>query len=593
MQYIKYSISSLILSAALLLVPAASAQAATLSLQPSATSFKIGEQFTVDMKIDSAGTNINAAQATVNYPTGMLRLVSISKAQSVFNFWVQDPTFSNDTGTMQFIAGTSSGISGSALEVLQMTFQTTGAGSASLSLSNATVTANDGKGTNVLSNAQGASVTVSTAVSSAPASVPASSGGSSSAPVPAPAPVVLPQPVTRTAAPAKGLPDAPNISVALYPDQSKWYNLIGDAIALWDVPADVTAVTVSVDQNPNGAPSVYNAEPMLVDGKDIGSLKEGEWYIHARFKNSIGWGKVGTYKISLDFTPPLPFTIGIDNAKSDDPTPDITFQTQDSLSGVDHALIFIDSQDPITSTSTSMLLPPQKPGPHALAVRVFDKAGNVTGSNMTFTIVPLPSPTIDFLTKRIAQGEIAFISGHALANGSVEVDVLNGNNREVEKETVAADASGGWKLPFGDKLPQGDYTVSVIVRDARQAQSLPVQQAFTIGEKIILSIGPIALGWFEIVLLILFLLFAAGGWGMHYYRGRKITRTAYETMVGRDIDKYATMLLKDATALKKEVAGIETIPPAKRPELNVYLDRIIENVKKAAKYIGEEASRLK
>lgn len=587
MQYLKYIASSLLLSAALLLLPAARASAATLSLLPSATSFKIGDQFTVDMQIDSGGTNINAAQATVDFPAGMLRLVSVSKAQSVFNFWVQEPTFSNDAGTMQFIAGTSSGISGNALEVLQMTFQTTGAGTAAISLSDPTVTANDGKGTNVLSNVQGASVTISTSVSSAPSPSPAASTAPTA---PAPAPVVLPQPVVRTAAPAKGLPDAPTITVSLYPDQSRWSNLIGDAIALWNVPADVTAVTTSVDQNPNGVPSTANAEPTLVNGKDFGSLKEGIRYIHARFKNALGWGKTATYKISLDLTPPLPFTIGIDNAKSDNPAPQITFQTQDSLSGIDHALIFLDGNDPLTSTSTSMTLAPQTPGSHALAVRIFDKAGNSIGSDLTFEIVPLPEPTIDVLDATLTPGDDRIgVKGTALLHASLLLSLKrNSDGTAIYRDTLSVDEKGVWTTTILHAMPRGEYYIEVQAKDARSALSFPVRSVMiSVQEPPLLVIGGIGItqGWFFAGLILLLLIGMAMGWLMSRAWSSRVHSKAVVTE--RDFYNSVTKISKDIDMVQKRLEGKDEHGKM-RTEAQYYAKHAQGGLRDLEKYLADE-----
>ena len=122
----------------------ATTHAATIFTLPKSAGFNIGQEFTIDLKINAANESVNAAQATVKYPTDILTLLSTDKTGSAFNFWVQEPTVSADNGTLSFIGGTTRGISGESLQVIQMKFKTRGAGVATLSVSDAVVTANDG-----------------------------------------------------------------------------------------------------------------------------------------------------------------------------------------------------------------------------------------------------------------------------------------------------------------------------------------------------------------------------------------------------------------------------------------------------------------
>ena len=153
---------------------------------------------------------------------------------------------SNEAGTLRFIAGTAKGIPGDSLQILKLKFKTSGAGSADLTLSDATVTASDGKGTNVLSKIEGTNVNVDSKVV-----VPVKISPVASPLVSEAAPVKQPEKVVRKAIPAKDLPQKPNVSVGLYPDQARWYNKVGEAIALWDVPDDVVKISTKLDQDPN------------------------------------------------------------------------------------------------------------------------------------------------------------------------------------------------------------------------------------------------------------------------------------------------------------------------------------------------------
>jgi len=129
--------------------------AATISLLPQARTFGIGQEFSVDIKIDTEEMYINAGQATLIFPVDILELSSVDKSSSVFSFWPDEPKISNDEGVLNFTGGTAKGISGGALQILKINFKAKRAGFAELTLRDAAVTASDGKGTNVLEEMRG------------------------------------------------------------------------------------------------------------------------------------------------------------------------------------------------------------------------------------------------------------------------------------------------------------------------------------------------------------------------------------------------------------------------------------------------------
>ncbi|OGN12011.1 MAG: hypothetical protein A3I26_03280 [Candidatus Yanofskybacteria bacterium RIFCSPLOWO2_02_FULL_43_10] len=119
-----------------------------------------GKIFVVDIKIDTAGTLINASQAKIKFSPEIMQVKSISTNDSVFNFWLQEPNFSNTDGTIVFIGGTSKEISGDALKVLSITFISSGVGENDISFTDGAITASDGTGNNILVNANGVHFTI-------------------------------------------------------------------------------------------------------------------------------------------------------------------------------------------------------------------------------------------------------------------------------------------------------------------------------------------------------------------------------------------------------------------------------------------------
>lgn len=570
---------------------AATINAATLSLLPEAKTFDIGKEFNVDIKINTSEASINAARATITFPTNVLELIHVDKTGSVFNFWLEEPTISNENGTLKFVGGTSKGVSGSALQILTLKFKASGTGSAELTLLDAVVTASDGKGTNVLSTIEGAAVAVGTnVVTPEPVKIPSPASLKKSAEeTPPPSPLEEPKKVVRQAVEARNLPYEPALRVPLYPDQTRWYNHVGEVTVLWNVPDDVISIAVAFDQKQNTVPQKTEGE--LFTGKNIGILKEGIWYIHARFRNNVGWGKSAHYRVALDTSAPLPFEVKMDTHVTDNPRPSLQFETQDGLSGISHAVLFIDGKDPFTSTSTVILLPPQPPGKHTLLVKIFDLAGNSVEDDLEFEILPLPTPTIDFITKTVSQGELVFVSGKAIPNAFVDVIIHNAAGREVFKRTAATNAAEGWELIVKESLERGTYTLSAISRDERGATSYSSEAiAFRVKPKTIVSLGPLELGWFEI--LIILILIAASGVSVTawYHVSIKKTREAYRIIIGRDIEKLGALLSDHL----KELEGLQEVHDSSRSTQAVTrIERMKETISKMKKYLGEEVNKLK
>lgn len=567
-----------------LFVMALTADAATMTLLPSSRSFNIGQEFTVDIKINTEDAYINAAQATVKFPNDVLEMVTTEKVGSAFNFWVQEPAVSNDDGTVSFIAGTTKGISGGSLQVLKMKFKAKGAGTAEISLSEVVVTASDGKGTNVLSIMEGTSVAVGTQLV-APSAPPVPPTASES--------VILPQKVERRAVKAENLPEKPVLRAPLYPDQSRWYNHLGETIVLWDVPRDIIKVATALDQIPYTEPQ--NVADKLFTGEKLGILEEGVWYVHVQFKNDLGWGEVAHYKISIDTTAPFPFEIKIDNEVSDNPLPDIQYEANDSFSGISEYIIYVDGQELLRTESSAIALPAQKPSQHTLTVCATDKAGNSVEDDLEFEILPLPTPIIDFVTTKVSQGEVVFASGKTIPNGFVDIQIVNKNQQEVFRGSVNSDNSGNWEIIIEEALAKGNYGLTATARDERGAVSYSTQEEeLKITAKVVLSLGFIDLGWLEIFVFAVLLVCAVGGIGAWYFVSTKKTRQAYKIIAGRDLEKLNNIMAADLKELNDWLKSSQPqLTPHARVEVEYFTGRIAENIAKIKKYLKQELNKLK
>lgn len=130
----------------------AKAQEASFYLLPESGNYKAGETFSVQLLINAQGVPINAAQSVIDFPTDILKVTNISKNNSIFNIWVQEPVFSNSKGEISFGGGLPNpGYIGKAGKIMTIFFQAKSEGKAKISSNKEIITANDPWGTNVFS----------------------------------------------------------------------------------------------------------------------------------------------------------------------------------------------------------------------------------------------------------------------------------------------------------------------------------------------------------------------------------------------------------------------------------------------------------
>lgn len=349
----------------------AMAHAASYSLLANKSTFVVGDSFTVDLRIESPSVGINAAQATLTFPKDVVQVTSVDKTNSVFNFWLQGPDYSNTAGTVTFIGGDQNGVAGADLEVLRVTFKVTGAGPVALVFTDGAVTASDGSGTNVLSAMNGLQLTSITKQD---------------------ATLIKPPQIVRPTVPTGVLPAKPSVSVPLYPDPTAWYDHVSPFIAQWNLPKDVMAVATAVNQQPALDPTSSDG---LFDNKTFDSLEDGVWYLHVRFKNSVGWGPTLHYRIGIDTAPPLGFSVtSPDGLVTVNVAPSISFAAKDQPSGISSYKVLVDGTLATTTALTTYTLLPEAPGKHDIIVQAYDGAGNMTEGRTTIDILEVPLITI-------------------------------------------------------------------------------------------------------------------------------------------------------------------------------------------------------
>lgn len=252
-----------------------STEAATLTLGGSSQA-TVGQTLSIPVLLSTApGENANAASATITYPSNILTLASVSKAGSIINLWAQDPSMGTRSASFEGVI-LNPGWSGSGGVVVTLVFQVKAAGSGSITFSDASVLANDGNATPILSSAPAKNITVTGAATPTPT------------PTPAQTPAV---PAVR-------------ITSSSHPDQTQWYKET-HVVFDWTNAQGVSSVRIGYDKNKDGVGTVVYSP--AISHKEI-DLTEGEWYFHVQQRHSGTWSPVATYSIRIGEVPAAPTT---------------------------------------------------------------------------------------------------------------------------------------------------------------------------------------------------------------------------------------------------------------------------------------------
>lgn len=548
----------LFLSAMFLLFVAVRADAATLYLNLDKTVFPIGDTFTAEVRINSDDAGINAGQATISFPTSILSVESVEKTDSLFDFWLQEPSFSNENGTINFLGGSINGFSGQSLKILSIVFKIKGAGKASLSFSNAAITASDGSGTNILSETKGTDIT-----SAAKSEIVE----------------IAPPQLRRPAVPSEKLPIKPVLSVPLYPDSEKRYGNSENFLVRWDLPADVSDISTLVNKIPNSNPAISEG---LFDNKIFPALEDGEWYLHVRFRNNVGWGPTNHYRIAIDRVPPAAFTIKITpDFSTQNPRPTLSYATTDQFSKNINYAIFINFNDPIITTSTIFMLPLQEPGKKSIRISASDLAGNATFATAELDIIPIEQPIITEYSNTAYIGEGGFIiSGISLADAKIIVSFKGSRGEVIFQEKTIADADGKWHLSSTYPLTKGVYVAEVVAQNSEGSKSFPVLNEFRVRERPLLTIFNLQITATLFYILFIIILIASFVFGFWLSKKQYNKRQQRILIVQRDIINMFNLFKEKINSALGSSSDEEEkfILQRLQKEIEVKMDSIIKEV---------------
>ncbi len=533
----------------------------------------VGDVLIADLKIDSEDVSINAGQSTIKYPSNILKVESIDKTDSIFNFWLDEPNFDNVLGELSFIGGsTISGYSGKSLQIIRIKFKVIGNGEASLIFSDTAISAADGTGANVLSVSKGVTFTVSSKSEIEK---------------------VKTEQITREAELAKKLPAKPVLNVALYPNPENWYNLSSDFGVSWNLPKDVTDVAAVLNKIPITEPVKSEG---LFDNKNFKALENGVWYLHVRFKNNIGWGVTNNYRIAIDSEPPLAFeVIVLGGLSSDNPVPTIVYESKDQFSGIGGYFIKIDNEAEIKTEKTEFTFPNLMPAKHKVTVTAKDKAGNATSSNIEIEVLPIASPQILFVSRELFIGEGGLaVNGSSVQDAIINVYLKTESGQTILETKTNSTDKGFWSLSIDQPLKKGNYYVEIKAQDSRGAWSLPVKsENINLSERPVITIGGIDLTykWFVITLIVILLIsFVLGYWTRLLSR---ISRQRRILIAERDVNAQLQNIKKDVSGLIEKHKNIEACTPKSiENEVNFVLKKIETNIQKNSDYILENIEEI-
>jgi hypothetical protein len=459
--------------------------ASSLYLYPSNGLFTIGTPFTVEVRLDTGGQTVNAAEGSLTFDPVELQVTSVSAENSVFTMWVIEPEFDNIKGEIRFSGGTQQGFSGAAGTLVSITFTPLRNAASEVWFSQgAAVLAADGAGSNILSRMHTGTYTLGAR------EVVASLGE-----------------VTYAAEATPG-----DIASPTHPDDNRWY-ATSTAILEWVLPADATGMRTGLSENPNTPPGTLHGT--LVSSRTIEDIADGIWYFSLQMRNADGWGEEVRKTLRIDTS--VPRTLEVAEVAREDPTdPRLSFEVVgfDLPSGIERYEFSIDggSIEKWSSTDGDSTYEPKGvvPGNHILSVAAYDYAGNSTSTSVSFTLGALESPVIQNPPTHIMVGEELTVRGASYPNTDVTA-VFSRDDGEEERKTVRTGADGSFAVTLAELARSGTYRARFTVTDERGATSLPTETIEIVASqpKIVLF-GTVAVSYLSVIVPLIGLLFLGG-----------------------------------------------------------------------------------
>ena len=542
-----------ILFLGLLVVGTASAQAATLYFSPAAGSYVVGQSFPVGIYVSSPEQAMNAVAGIVSFPQEKLEVSSLPKTGSLINLWVLEPSFSNDTGSINFEGVVlNPGFTGEVGKIITVNFKVKGSGVAPVTFSSGSVLANDGLGTNLLKDLGNASFSLG-----------------------------MPTEII-------GAPPAPPITSPTHPDPQKWHSNSAPKFT-WPISSDITAVKLLYDKYPTSPPTILYSP--AISEKQLENVKDGIWYFHAQLRNAKGWGGISHFRFQIDTEKPDFFEIKeISRGDLTEPRVKFIFEASDALSGIDYYEVRIDDKELLVWRDDGRHIyetPTLIFGKHLLIVKAVDKAGNSLTDSLDFYIQPLEPPKIAEYPQKLQSGEPLIVKGITYPHSEVTL-WLQMENEEAKSQIIKSDKKGNFTFIAKDKLKEGIYQLWAEVTDERGAKSGPSEKiTFVVSLAPFLKFGKIALDYLTVLITLIILIL--GILMIIFYSWRRISlwrkKIRKETKEAKESVRSAFNLLKKE--IEEQIAKLDGKPGLSESEKEI-CDNLKEALKNSEKAIGKE-----
>lgn len=429
------------------------ARAADLYFSPTVGSYQLNDNFVVNVLVHSRGQAINAVSAEIYFPNDKLESVAFSKNESIFSFWLNEPTYVSQQGKIS-IDGIilNPGYNGTNGKIISLKFKVKKAGEAKIYFNNASVLANDGKATNVLENIGEAKYNLTINKINL-------EGANQS----------------TTPATNNDSPVAPKINSSTHPDPDNWY-LNKNVRFSWPVLENAIGLRFAYDRYPTSNLTEVKEQAKIIYETTFYGLEDGVWYFHLQFKNNNGWGAISHFRFQIDSQSPNQFSIK--NASSeecpDNPQPIFMFKTDDVLSGIDHYKVKIDGSETKLinpeQVNNGYLVDKQAGGNHIILVEAYDRAGNFAIASTEFCIKPLPTPMFVSYPVKLEPDQPALFEGVSVPNAIVKIWLQKSGGDPIETK-VNSSQQGNFSFIPDQKLAEGIYKVWAQAIDLRGAMS--------------------------------------------------------------------------------------------------------------------------
>ena len=558
-------------------IPAVSFSAnASFYLSPETGVYTIGDEFPVAVMLNTDGVNITAAGGKLEFNNKELRVLSISKEESLFTSWIGlDDEFKievvNDDGVIPFEGFISGGYEGDRGHIMVVNFEALSDIASKVKFqTGSAILAADSVATNILTEMNSGVYTLNAAA-------------------------VTPSLEYVAAANT----DTSVIVSSLHPDQEKWYRATTTTFS-WELADDVQNVRMLFDAHSNSIPTRFYEIP--ISEKTIEDIEEGVWYFHLQTKNEIGWGEVSHYTVRVDTTSPEYFTVEEQERQDlSDPKPVFLFDSFDAFSGIQGYELYLDGevyeivQPNASSTQTLHQLKIVTAGDHVLRVRVIDKAGNNIEQTISFSVEAIPAPKIVEYKKEVTEGGVVVLKGQTLPDSEVKVFVSK-NFSEPVSFRVLSDAKGDFVYIMGENVSVGEYEFWAQAKNVYGAESeISSKTMINVVKPGIEVYGGVVLGYLSIIvplvgLAVLLFVFLWFGW----YKFR-----VYKKRLHKEVDEAESTLHTEFAQLKKiterELGSLENARSYRQltSEEESILHSLKKGVSEAEQTVGKEFEDIK